>query len=404
MVAPDRTLVSVAVDLSRLPDDPIAESQLSDILLLGREVDLLEMVRSTEEESIVPTELMKLQATRLRIAPQLFERDVLNAFEKKRMLQLINSKVKLLYQTSTEVYNYGLRRLVEIRDREQLDFLAILARTLNKPIPTSDFYDLLSRFNKAYRTGLWNFVIQNKILIPFRWRDGSYLISNRLFKDEKKLKMALEILEENHLDHIVEFLRENPGNPLPVVSKHLKADENTLLLLGKYGLLEPLKLEVQGDTKDYLFSADSTLKRQDSDHFDLVKMTLANFRFGEYYSKKSKLRSLDDFLSSMLDRGFAGWASAIGTDYQNLEKNLIVRVEKVTGNIYRFWLIKRDVITDARDIVRGIIPISSNKDVGTLSNIENLVLTRRQIDVDIAQATNKEIVHAIRLIQEGVCS
>ena len=36
-----------------------------------------------------------------------------------------------------------------------------------------------------------------------------YLISNRLFKDEKKLKLALEILEEKHLGNIVEFLQEN---------------------------------------------------------------------------------------------------------------------------------------------------------------------------------------------------
>jgi len=404
MVTPDRNLVSVTVDLGRLPDDPIAESELSDILLIGREVDVLETIRFTEKETKVPIELVKFQATRLRIAPQLFSSEVLPSYEKNGMLALNDDQITLLFETSTEVYNYGLRRLSEIRDQNQIDLISYIVGTFAKPKTSTDLYELLGHFKKPYRNGLYNFLISNKILVPFKRNGEGYFISNRLFKDEKKLKMALEILDDNHLGNIVEFLQENPGNPLPVVSSYLKQDENTLLLLGKYGIVEPLKLDVQGDTKDYLFSADSTLKRQDKDHFDLVKMTLANFRFGEYYSKISKLRSLDEFLSSMIDRGFAGWAEAIGTDYQNLEKNGIVRVEKVTGNICRFWLIKRDVIMDARDIVRGVIPISSSRKAGTLADIENLVQTRRQIDVDVSLSTDKNIVEAIRLIEEGIRS
>jgi hypothetical protein len=403
MVALDRTLISIAVDLSRLPDDPIAESQLSDILLVGREVDLLETIRVSSKDTTIPLELLKFQSTRLRIAPQLFASEVKD-FEGKAMLQLMGDKIKLLFETSHEVYNYGLRRLAEIGDKNQIDLLQLISVTWRKPVVTDELYSMLSRFGKPYRTGLWNFFIDNKILIPFTWRNEQYLISCRLFKDEKKLRMALEILEENHLNNIVDFLRDNPGNPLPVASRHLNVNQETILLLGQYGIVDPLRLDVKGDTKEYLFSADSTIKRDDTDHFDLVKMTLANFRFGEYYSKKSKLESLDEFLSSMLDRGFAGWAEAIGTDYKNLENAGIIRVERVSGSFYRFWLVKKDVIADARDIVRGVIPIVSSKDVGTLADIENAVRTRRQIDVDITHSANKGINDAIRLIQEGMFS
>jgi hypothetical protein len=53
MVARDRTLISIAVDLSRLPDDPIAEDHLSDILLVGREVDLLETIRVSSKDTTI---------------------------------------------------------------------------------------------------------------------------------------------------------------------------------------------------------------------------------------------------------------------------------------------------------------------------------------------------------------
>ena len=185
-------------------------------------------------------------------------------------------------------------------------------------------------------------------------------------------------------------MQDNPGNPLPVVSQVLGTKDDTLHLLSKYGLLEPLKLEVQGDNKEYLFSPNSTMERDDKDHFDLVKMTLANFRFGEYYSKKTRLYNLHLFFGRLLDRGYAGSAEAIGTDYHNLEKNGIVRVEKIDTNNYRFWLLKRDVIEDANNIIKGAIPFHSSREAVNLSNIENMVQTRTKIDVEVATLLKKK--------------
>lgn len=404
MVSPNRELVYQAVDLSRLPSNLIAETQLADILEVGREVETLEVIRRSEKDAEIPSDLLKLHAATLRIDSNFFETNVKMQFEEKGMIAIVNNKVKILFQTCREVYNYGLKRLTEIEDDKQILLLEILAKALKRPISFNDFVEILQRFNAPYRDALYNFIVKNKILIPFKFRSESYLIIHRLFKDEKKLRMALEILEEHHLENIVEFLHKNPGNPLPVVGQYLKTDYTTLNLLGKYGILEPIRLDVQGDSRNYLFSPQSTLVREDKDHFDPVKMTIANFRFGEYYSKKSRLRSLDDFLSSMLDRGYAGWAQAIGTDYHNLEKAGIVKVRRISGNRYRFWMLKKDVIEDARDIIRGIIPIHSNKNVGNLTNINNLIQTRGQINVEINQATQREIIKALREIQEGVCS
>lgn len=404
MVSPNRELVYTAVDLSRLPDNPIAETQLTDILEIGREVDTLETIRRSEKDSQINMDLLRFQATRLRIPPKLFDLNVKQQFQDKKMINITDGEVSLLFQLSTHVYNYGLIRLSEIDDVKQIDFLETLAKALRKPVPFNDFLDVLSKFAVPYRKGLKDFVIDSKILIPFTFRDEAYLISHRLYRDDKKLRMAMEILEDQHLDHVITFLQENPGNPMAVASKYLKTDPVTLNLLSKYGLLEPLKLDVQGDKRNYLFSPHNTMARDDNDHFDLVKMTIANFRFGEYYSQKAKLRSLDDFLSSMLDRGYAGWAEPIGTDYKNLEKAGIVEVRRASLNRFRFWLVKRDVIEDARDIVKGIIPIQSKKKIGDLMDINNLIQTRREIDVSTARASGKQIVDALRLIQEGACS
>ena len=403
MITPDSNLVSVAVDLSRLPADAIAEDQLADILNVGREVDLLERVRRSKKKSEISLVLLRFQATRIGMNPLLFDIRTKLDFVEKKMIKIVDEdNIELLYNTTEEVYKYGLKRIKEVTDEKQLLLLDILARGMIKPVLSDEFLDALSQFKKPYRQGLYDFIVKNKILIPFRWRKTGYLVSHRIYKDEKKFRMALEVLEENQLATILEFLYNNPGNPMPVVGRSVKTDQVTLSLLGKYGILEPIKLAVQGDVKDYLFNPMTTLTRQDRDHFDLVKMTLANFRFGEYYSKKTRLYDLDRFLEYMLNHGYAGDAEAIGTDYRNLEDTQVLKVTRTTGKKYRFWILKRDVIEDVRNVLRGIIPIHSDKSVGDITSIDNLIQTRRQISAELAQASKLRIRQAIRDILEGI--
>jgi hypothetical protein len=400
----DKAFVAVAVDLSRLPDNLIADNSIPDIINVGREVDLLETLRRTERNSIVPLELLRFQASRLRIPVALFDAKTILEFQTKKIVSIVEEGVLLRYNSSSEVYTYGLQRIQDIKNEAQLKLLELISKTLVKPILASELFAVFSLFSKTFREGLWNFLKENNALIPFSHKDENYIINHRLYKDPKKFEMAMQILEEQKLQNVVEFLQNNPGNPLSVVSQALGTKDDTLYLLSKYGLLEPLKLEVQGDNKEYLFSPNSTMERDDKDHFDLVKMALANFRFGEYYSKKTRLYNLHLFFGKLLDRGYAGSAEAIGTDYHNLEKNGIVRVEKIDSTNYRFWLLKRDVIEDANNIIKGEIPFHASHDAGSLSNINNMIQTRTHIDVEIAQATQKEVIKALRDIQEGSLS
>jgi hypothetical protein len=49
----DRAFVAVAVDLSRLPDDLIADNSIPDIINVGREVDLLETIHGKQKEILL---------------------------------------------------------------------------------------------------------------------------------------------------------------------------------------------------------------------------------------------------------------------------------------------------------------------------------------------------------------
>lgn len=164
----DKSFVSTVVDLSRLPADAFAEEQLADILNLGREVDLLERVRRSKAKSEISLILLRFQATRIGMNPLLFDIKSKPDFVQKRMINLLDDdKIELLYNTTEEVYVYGLKRMKEIEDQKQLFLLDVLARGMIKPVPVDEFFDALLRFKKPYRQGLYDFIVKNKILIPF---------------------------------------------------------------------------------------------------------------------------------------------------------------------------------------------------------------------------------------------
>jgi hypothetical protein len=136
-----------------------------------------------------------------------------------------------------------------------------------------------------------------------------------------------------------------------------------------------------------------------------VKKTLSNFRYGERYSKWN-LYSIDSFLSSLLDRGYAGRATPIGTDYRNLELAGVVKVEKIAGDIngkYRFWLLKRDVIEDVQNIIKGNIPFTTNIPEINLSSMDNTVTSRMSIAAS-PHLNVEEVTDAIRQIQGAIFS
>ena len=400
MIKPKKEFVSITIDLSRL-EAPLIQDAFPNIYLTGKEIDLLECLRRTEEQEI-NLELLTYHGMALGIPRVVIERVMKDPFVDYRMLRIENGDITLLYSSSEKVYDYGLKRLEEVATEKELLILDYIDRVTKKPIPEEELGAITDYFEKPFREKIEILLVENNILRPFDHRGEKYFVSPRMYKDEDKFRLAYEILEDNDLVGITDFLRDNPGNPQPVVQMHLGADGNIIDILNQAGMIDPMRLNVEGDVKSYLYSSDILLNRKDKDHFDLVKMTLANFRFGEYYSKLARLRDLEAFLSSMLDRGYAGRATPIGTDYKNLELAGIVRIRRVNGGRYRFWMLKKDVIEDSLNILKGYIPIKSSILAGDLNNIDNIIRTRSRIRPVIDKNAKDIIIKALRQIQEAI--
>jgi hypothetical protein len=403
-LAIDSRRVAAAVDLSRLHGDPVAELQLSDLFLVGRESDLLEAIRRSKKDAVEPLDLLWLQASKIGIPPQVFGRVCLPRLRGHFFEVDVEGNVSLKFTNTEQIYAYATELLKELeREPEkskQVHYCDIIADSMVKPIPSDDYFHVVSEFGKPFRKSLYDFAIANRLLTTFNWKNEGYVVSHHLYKDDKRFREAMEILDAHKVAGMLNFILENPGNPSAVVERHLRLPTGTISALSNTGVIEPIRLDVEGDTKEYLFAPTTTNLRQDQDEFDPVKMTLSNFRFGEYYSKKTQLRSLDEFLSSLLDRGFAGWAEPIGTDYRNIEGMGVLKVVPVSGNNYRFWLLKRDVIEDVRSIVRGTIPIKSDQNIGDITSLENLVQTRRQLDPEVIRRAQANVNEAVRELHE----
>jgi len=400
-----RCLVSTAVDLSRLGRNPYAEIQLRRLLAVGREIDLLEALRRSEKSAQLTVENVIIHATGLGIDADSVESSMLQAFQQHKMIDIDDSNVVLKYTETAQVYSYGRIRLDEKVTEKELKFVDLICRSCEGAVSIEELDEVLELFPREFRLGLKSFLFENNILKKFISEGAEYVVSPRIYKNEQKFREAIEILNEHRLSNIVDFIQKNPGNPLPVAEKHLQTDQETLELLSQSGIIDPVRLDVRGDVKDYLYCSDILNCRDDKDHFDLVRKTLANFRFGEYYSKKTKLYDLQRFFGYMLDHGYAGKAEAIGTDYMNLEWAGIFKIEQITGTEkYRFWMLKRDVVEDALTVLRGYVPICSNLEVGELARIEGVVNARAHIGLRLGQDSMKDITKALRQIEEGLTS
>ena len=329
---------------------------------------------------------------------------MLQAFQQNKMIDIDDSRVALRYTETAQVYSYGWARLDEKVTEKELKLVDLICRSCKRAVSVEELDVILELFPRDFRSGLKSFLLENIILKTFSHKGDEYVVSPRIYKNEQKFREAIEILNEHRLSNIIDFIQNNPGNPLPVAEKYLQTDQEILELLSQSGIIDPVRLDVKGDVKDYLYCS-NILNRPDDEPFDLVRKTLANFRFGEYYSEKTKLRDLDRFLEYMLDHGYAGSAEAIGTDYQNLEWAGIFKIKKITGTEkYRFWMLKRDVVEDARSVLRGYIPIQSKLKVGKLSRIESVVQARANIGLRLDHNSMKDITKSLRQIEEGLTS
>lgn len=399
--------IKATIDLSRANNkvrNPIIDTQFKNILAIGKETDLLETLRRVENPEydvfILPKSELELYSALTGIDPILLDSSILPKFIDNNLIEDLGDKIEIKFQSVSEVYNYGISRINSDFTLNDRSIVEVIAKGMQSPVNENIFNNALQKFPDFSHKTIEEYLDETKILTSTEVKNTTYYSSPKIFKNKNIFNKVLEITEDSQIGEILENISNIPGIPIESMPKQL--DKKIIPGLSIAGAIEPINLDINGIQKEYAFTSDVTLERGDKDHLDLVKKTLSNFRFGERYAKWT-LIDIEKFLSSLLDRGYAGKATPIGTDYRNLEVSGVVKVQKIPGDRYeryRFWLLKRDIIEDALNIVRGNIPLTKSTPQISLSTMDNSVLSRISISNNLKGNVDvKEITDAIRQIQ-----
>lgn len=397
--------VTAALDFSRVHagnSNIVISTELKKIISLGREIDLLESIRRQDNPnndffSITKKEI-ELYATYIGIDPDFLDMIILKKFENKNLIEFKDdNNIEIKFKDSKKIYEYA-KSEIEMFDSKERGLLKLIAKGMIKPVSDTSFNNVISNFPSNFQPTIISYLNQTRILSPIELEDTILYSSPKIYKNKSLFTKLIKKTDETSVSSALEYLNQNPGIPIESIDKTY----NTTLLegLNVAGAIDSINLNVGGVSRSYIMPANLSSDRYDDDNLDQVKKTLANFRFGQRYSKW-KLYSLQRFLESLLDRGFAGPASPIGTDYKNLELAGIVKVLPVSGDRYRFWMLKEDVIEDTLNVLRGVVPLITKDPNISINKMDNSVLSR-MISSQKAPKEVEEVVNALREIQRSM--
>jgi hypothetical protein len=155
---------------------------------------------------------------------------------------------------------------------------------------------------------------------------------------------------------LLEELHQNEGRPLKAIES---ASPDLIEMAVANGLIERAEIvTATGSTGAFHFTPRFKgfgVAREDvPDVLDQIRLVIASFAFATHYAQY-RLRSPEVFLESLIDRGYAGSATPIATDYGALEKQKIVDVEPISpgASRYRFVALKKDSLVAALDTMRA---------------------------------------------------
>jgi hypothetical protein len=155
---------------------------------------------------------------------------------------------------------------------------------------------------------------------------------------------------------LLDELHSNEGRPLKAIES---ASPELIEMAVANGLIERAEIvTATGNTGAFHFTPRFKgfgVARDDvPDVLDQIRLVIASFAFAAHYAQY-RLRSPEAFLESLIDKGYAGSATPIATDYGALEKQKIVDVEPIrTGSSrYRFVALKKDSLVAALDTMRA---------------------------------------------------
>lgn len=184
------------------------------------------------------------------------------------------------------------------------------------------------------------------LLDDFQYKETKWHYSPEIFGENyEKVISYLSVQTEDtrkDINNMVEVVNEDQGIPLDI-------------LLGKYGnklpnqvagvgVLYGYPLSIGNQQSTFYFTPElrSRFEREGrGDKFEIIKPGVAHFQYANKLAPKptGRLRfNPSVLLDRLIERGYAGDATAIGTDYDLLVKKGLLKIEPTYSNRFKFLL------------------------------------------------------------------
>jgi len=184
------------------------------------------------------------------------------------------------------------------------------------------------------------------LLDEFSYKDTAWFYSPEIFGEnfEKVISYLSAQAEETRkkINELIGTVTEDQGIPLNALTS--KYGEKMPNQVSGVGILYGYPLHIGDSSNTFYFTPDlrSRFEREGrGDKFEIIKPGVAHFQYAHKLapSRTGRLKLNPSVLiDRLLTRGFAGDATAIGTDYELLVKKGLVKIESTGGNRYRFLL------------------------------------------------------------------
>lgn len=185
--------------------------------------------------------------------------------------------------------------------------------------------------------------------------------SSETVEQAAKSLSLLNVTEKEILLAMIEKVKNHQGIPEKMIADFASSQNSThlLQLAKRAGLLDSTKIKsANGIERSFLvsphFYAD-VAEQHGEDFCDRVKIFLDSIRNGQYFGRQETGRISDParLLEVLLDRGWVGPATAIGSEYILPEKAGIIKVQRDPASSWKYKL--HSVQSDTIGVVRQLI-------------------------------------------------
>jgi hypothetical protein len=299
---------------------------------------------------------------------------------------------------------------------EERAALAVLAETANLPLTRDEAAEACTRVGvseaeakRGIELALAHDLVRETHVADFA---TDFLYNDFLWGENiQHVSEALAALPADRRDalrSLMEELHKHEGRPVEEIES---ASPDLVKLAATQGLVDATEITTAiGKKATFHFTPRFRgigVSRDDvPDVLDQVKLVVASFAFSTRYAS-NKLKDPDLFLRRLIENGYAGNASPIGTDYGAMERQKIVNVEPTSpgSSLHRFVALKRDTLIEARDTMRAgalLLPTPSGRAGGGSlmepRSFSDPVATRQRMAREVGERPlhNESLLAAIR--------